>query len=89
MTVPTLPSLDAADLGLTPEDLELYDHCKAKISQPALRCPRRQKVRAAKRFVPQITPPYSSSERSENDEDDTTSRDKNITAIVSVDYAIR
>jgi len=46
-------------------------------------------VRAAKMFVPQITPLYSSSERSENNEDDTTSLDKNITAIVSVDYAIR
>ncbi len=46
-------------------------------------------VRAAKMFVPQITPLYSSSERSENDEDDTTSLDKNITAIVSVDYSIR
>lgn len=46
-------------------------------------------VRAAKMFVPQITPLYSSSERSQNDEDDTTSLDKNITAIVSVDYAIR
>ena len=45
-------------------------------------------VRAAKMFVPQITPLYSS-EKSENGEDDTTSLDKNITAVVSVDYSIR
>ena len=45
-------------------------------------------VRAAKMFVPQITPLYSSSERSEDNADDTSSLEKNITAIVSVDYSI-
>ena len=45
-------------------------------------------VRAAKMFVPQITPLYAP-EKSENGEDDTSSLDKNITAVVSVDYAIR
>lgn len=46
-------------------------------------------VRAAKMFVPQITPLYSSSERADNNEDDTSSLEKSITAIVSVDYSIR
>ena len=46
-------------------------------------------VRGAKMFVPQITPLYSSSERSEDNADDTSSLDKNITAVVSVDYSIR
>lgn len=46
-------------------------------------------VRSAKMFVPQITPLYSSSERSQDNADDTSSLDKNITAVVSVDYAIR
>ena len=45
-------------------------------------------VRAAKMFVPQITPLYGS-EKSESGEDDTSSLDKNITAVVSVDYSIR
>lgn len=45
-------------------------------------------VRAAKMFVPQITPLYAS-EKSDNGEDDTSSLDKNITAVVSVDYSIR
>ena len=45
-------------------------------------------VRSAKMFVPQITPLYSS-EHSEDNADDTSSLDKNITAIVAVDYSIR
>ena len=45
-------------------------------------------VRAAKMFVPQITPLYSS-EKSDNNADDTSSLEKNITAVVSVDYSIR
>ena len=45
-------------------------------------------VRAAKMFVPQITPLYAS-EKSDTGEDDTSSLDKNITAVVSVDYSIR
>lgn len=45
-------------------------------------------VRAAKMFVPQITPLYAS-ERSEDNADDTSSLEKNITAVVSVDYSIR
>ena len=38
-------------------------------------------------FVPQITPLYTSADS--GSEDDTTSLDKNITAVVSVDYSIR
>ena len=45
-------------------------------------------VRAAKMFVPQITPLYST-EQSDGGNEDTTSLDKNITAVVSVDYSIR
>ena len=45
-------------------------------------------VRAAKMFVPQITPLYSA-EKSDNNADDTSSLEKNITAVVSVDYSIR
>ena len=45
-------------------------------------------VRDAKMFVPQITPLYGS-ESSDSGEDDTSSLDKNITAVVSVDYSIR
>ena len=45
-------------------------------------------VRAANMFVPQITPLYASSSASGN-EDDTSSLDKNITAVVSVEYSIR
>lgn len=45
-------------------------------------------VRAAKMFVPQITPLYGE-ERSDNNADDTSSLEKNITAVVSVDYSIR
>ena len=37
------------------------------------------RVRSAKMFVPQITPLYSSSERSEDNADDTSSLHKNIT----------
>ncbi|MGI4791925.1 MAG: SIMPL domain-containing protein [Janthinobacterium lividum] len=43
-------------------------------------------VRAAKMFVPQITPLYTSAQAGDGNEDDTTSLDKNITAVVSVDY---
>ncbi len=46
-------------------------------------------VRAAKMFVPQITPLYTSPSADSGDEDDTSSLDKNITAVVSVDYSIR
>jgi hypothetical protein len=46
-------------------------------------------VRAAKMFVPQITPLYSSEPSDSGNVDDTTSLDKNITAVVSVDYSIR
>lgn len=45
-------------------------------------------VRAAKMFVPQITPLYAA-ERSDDNADDTSSLEKNITAVVSVDYSIR
>jgi len=45
-------------------------------------------VRAAKMFVPQITPLYST-EQSDGGNEDTSSLDKNITAVVSVDYSIR
>jgi len=45
-------------------------------------------VRAAKMFVPQITPLYSP-QQSDGGNEDTSSLDKNITAVVSVDYAIR
>ena len=45
-------------------------------------------VRAAKMFVPQITPLYAA-EKSDNNADDTSSLEKNITAVVSVDYSIR
>ena len=45
-------------------------------------------VRAAKMFVPQITPLYSA-EKSDTNADDTSSLEKNITAVVSVDYSIR
>jgi len=45
-------------------------------------------VRAAKMFVPQITPLYSA-EKSDNNADDTSSLEKNITVVVSVDYSIR
>jgi len=45
-------------------------------------------VRDAKMFVPQITPLYSS-DRSEDNADDTSSLEKNITAVVSVDYSIK
>jgi hypothetical protein len=45
-------------------------------------------VRAAKMFVPQITPLYSSDSSENGNEDDTSSLDKNITAVVSVDYSI-
>jgi len=44
-------------------------------------------VRAAKMFVPQITPLYAQ-EKSDNNADDTSSLEKNITAVVSVDYSI-
>lgn len=44
-------------------------------------------VRAANMFVPQITPLYASSSADGN-EDDTSSLDKNITAVVSVEYSI-
>ena len=46
-------------------------------------------VRAAKMFVPQITPLYASENSDSGNEDDTSSLDKNITAVVSVDYSIR
>ena len=46
-------------------------------------------VRDAKMFVPQITPLYTSATADSGSEDDTTSLDKNITAVVSVDYSIR
>jgi len=39
-------------------------------------------------FVPQITPLYST-QQSDGGNEDTSSLDKNITAVVSVDYAIR
>jgi len=45
-------------------------------------------VRAAKMFPPQITPLYGS-DQSDGGDEDTSSLDKNITAIVSVDYSIR
>lgn len=45
-------------------------------------------VRAAKMFVPQITPLYST-QQSDGGNEDTSSLDKNITAVVSVDYSIR
>ena len=46
-------------------------------------------VRAANMFVPQITPLYASSNSDSGSEDDTSSLDKNITAVVSVEYSIR
>ncbi len=45
-------------------------------------------VRAAKMFVPQITPLYTSPSAERGDEDDTSSLEKNITAVVAVDYSI-
>ncbi len=46
-------------------------------------------VRAANMFVPQITPLYASSSSDSGNEDDTSSLEKNITAVVSVEYSIR
>ena len=46
-------------------------------------------VRAAKMFVPQITPLYAAEDSESGNVDDTSSLEKNITAIVSVDYSIR
>ena len=46
-------------------------------------------VRAAKMFVPQITPLYAAEDSESGNVDDTSSLEKNIAAVVSVDYSIR
>ena len=46
-------------------------------------------VRAAKMFVPQIMPLYAAENSESGNVDDTSSLEKNITAVVSVDYSIR
>ena len=40
-------------------------------------------------FVPQITPLYTSANADSGSEDGTSSLNKDITAVVSVDYSIR
>ena len=50
---------------------------------------RRGNVQAAKMFVPQITSLHTAENSKIGNIDDTSSLEKNITAVVSVDYSIR